>query len=70
MSSDKCWPNVVLVCLYKDIRSMQNYAKRKRKEKKVVAFASKFDATMFYSIIFNIIFTVILKRMFWSFIRY
>jgi hypothetical protein len=49
---------------------MQNYAKRKRKEKKVVAFASKFDATMFYSIIFNIIFTVILKRMFWSFIRY
>ena len=70
MSSDKCWPNVVLVCLYKDIRPMQNYAKRKRKEKKVDAFASKFDTTIFYSIIFNIIFTVILKRMFLSFIRY
>ena len=47
MRSDKCWPNVVLVCICKDIQPMQNYAKKKRKEKKVVAFASKFDLHYF-----------------------
>ena len=49
---------------------MQNYAKKKRKEKKVVAFASIFYPPIFYSIIFNTIFTVILQRMLGSFIRY
>jgi len=49
---------------------MQNYAKNKRKKKKVVAFASIFYPLIFYSIIFNTIFTVILQRMLGSFIRY
>ena len=38
MRSYKCWPNVVLVCICKDTQPVQNYAKKKRKEKKVVAF--------------------------------
>ena len=70
MRSDKCWPNVVLVCICKDTQPMQNYAKKKRKEKKVVAFASIFYPPIFYCIIFNTIFTVILQRMLGSFIRY
>ena len=64
MRSDKCRPNVVLLCLCKDI---QQYAKlcktEKNKIKKIVAFAIKFYPTIFYSIIFNTIFTFILQRM-------